>query len=286
MNAEALGEILLIRIYPIYQNASTLLDNMTLQKMSTEDSTTSHRILSNPKKAFMKYVHRYHATLAPRYLSEEEAAKLGPEWSETYIHHEYPKCKYHRTKAAMIVNDADKEAALGAGWANSPGAFKDEAAIVTAERSDPLRWVNDWQVPNLLLQHRENIKAQLLKAEAAFARESPTSISRHVAPMRQAFNGIAEVLFEARILTEQLLEKEIPNLIWDSAIGGGWWRHASDEHTAGFPEQLGHYWVWADHGKDCARLFRAEKSEWVAELLARSAQDSVQSTWPLPEQKG
>jgi len=118
-----------------------------------------------------------------------------------------------------------------------------------------------------LPDHRERIKVQLLKAEAAFSRSLPDNPARHAAPMQQAFSGIAEVLFKARILTRQILENEIRLLVWDSAIAGGWYRPASDERTDGFPEQLGHYWMWADHSKDWAQLFRAETAEWLAELL-------------------
>lgn len=35
----------------------------------------------------------------------------------------YPKFKYHREKAALIVADPTEEDALGAGWADSPAAF-------------------------------------------------------------------------------------------------------------------------------------------------------------------
>jgi hypothetical protein len=215
-------------------------------------------------------VHRYHKTLEAQYLPEEEAAKLGPDWSETYIPKEYPKWKFHRIKEAVIVKDALEEAALGPGWTNSQGAFDEKAAIVTTERSNPLRWVDEFQSPGLLTQHREKIKAMLLKAEAAFYRESPKHSEPHVAAMQLAFSGVVEVLFEARILTPELLENEIPALVWDSAIAGGWWHPASDERTDGFPDYFGHYWVWADHSKYQAELFRSEAAEWRAKLIEAS----------------
>ena len=36
---------------------------------------------------------------------------------------EYPKWKYHATKPAVVVKDAQAETALGEGWADSPAAF-------------------------------------------------------------------------------------------------------------------------------------------------------------------
>jgi hypothetical protein len=192
--------------------------------------------------------------------------------AEVELRREYPKWKYHRNKAGVVVKNPQEEAALGPGWADAPGAFNEEAAIVTSERSDPLLWVDDWQVPGLVAQQREKIKAQLLIAAAVFSRGSPENHARHVAPMKTAFNGIAEVLFDAGILTAKLLENEIRELVWDSAIAGGWWRPASDERTDGFPERVGHYWVWADHVKDCAaRLFGAETFEWRSRLLETPA---------------
>jgi hypothetical protein len=191
--------------------------------------------------------------------------------TEVELRREYPKWKYHRNKAGAVVDNPEEEAALGPGWADAPGAFSEEAAIVTSERSNPLEWVDHWQVPGLLAQQREKIKAQLLKAAAVFSRESPENHACHDAPMKQAFNGIAEVLFGAGILTAKLLENEIRELVWDSAIAGGWWHPASDERTDGFPERVGHYWLWADHIKDCAGLFRAETFEWRSRLLETPA---------------
>jgi len=63
--------------------------------------------------------------------------------------------------------------------------------------------------------------------------------------MRLAFSRIAAVLLEAGILAHKHLEKEIPDLVWDSAIAGGWWRYASETPLSIFPEAIGHYWFGA-----------------------------------------
>jgi hypothetical protein len=40
---------------------------------------------------------------------------------------QYPKYLYHRTEAPVIVQDPAEQAALGAGWAETPAAFDVEA---------------------------------------------------------------------------------------------------------------------------------------------------------------
>jgi hypothetical protein len=92
--------------------------------------------------------------------------------------------------------------------------------------------------------------------------------------MRIALDGIAGVLFESGILTEQLLENDMPEFVWNSAIAGGWWRFASETPRDIFPERLGHYWVWRDESRDWQGLFRAETAEWQARLLAGSGHGS------------
>jgi len=56
---------------------------------------------------------------------------------------EFPKFKYHETKDAVVVKDADEEKALGTEWANSPAEFgvvtcpnPDEELLKQAEKLD------------------------------------------------------------------------------------------------------------------------------------------------------
>lgn len=94
-------------------------------------------------------------------------------------------------------------------------------------------------MPGLSSEHRKKIKAQLLRADSAFERSLDADPdSDALVSMRQAFDRIAGVLFDAGILTEDLLRKDIPQLVWDSAIAGGWWRLASETRQDIFPEQL------------------------------------------------
>jgi hypothetical protein len=118
----------------------------------------------------------------------------------------------------------------------------------------------------LTSEHRKKINAQLLRADVAFDR-APDSEAGALAAMRQAFDGIAQVLLDAGILTEDLLREEILHLVWDSAIAGGWWRLASQSRQDIFPEKIGRYWVWREDNPEAQGLLRAEIRHWRADLL-------------------
>jgi len=196
--------------------------------------------------------HMYHASKPAVVVnSEREQAELGPDWSETYVHQAYPKCKYHWSGKTFTVKSADEEAALGGGWADTPAAFQPYQGPrkPKTQQHDPTKWVNKWAVSGLTEDVRRKIKAQLLRADAAFWR-SPDTPSAFLDPMRQAFIGIAEMLSKEGILTERLLQNELPALVWDSAIAAGWYRTASEMRENIFPERLGNYWVWRDNGTD------------------------------------
>ena len=213
----------------------------------------------------------YHAALLPRMvLSAREEAALGREWSREYIYQHYPRVKHHWNGKNVTVQNADQEKALGGGWADAPDAFDafKGARRPRTDEQNPLKWLDAWSVPGLLSEHRKKIRAELLRADAAFERSNDSDPESAALPsMRQAFDGIARVLFEAGILTEDLLRKDVQQLVWDSAIAGGWWRRASETCQDIFPEPLGHYWVWRDDSRDWKGLFRAEAREWEARLL-------------------
>jgi hypothetical protein len=218
-----------------------------------------------------RYVPRtmYHPTKMPVTVrSAHEESALGPEWSREYIPQFYPRCKYHCNGKSVIVKNVDEEIALGVGWANAPAPldrFKGPARI-TPGRDDPAKWVDQWSVPGLGTAHRTRIKAQLHAADCFYWKD-PDRTSSDTEAMRLAFSGIAQVLFDSRILTEQFLKHDLPNLVWDSAVSGGWWRLASETPQGIFPFNRGHYWVWLDDSRDWKSLFRGETSEWRAKLL-------------------
>jgi len=216
----------------------------------------------------------FHASMDPIIVyNKQQEAELGPDWSEKYIYGRYPTWKYHWTKPAEIVNNADEDAALGSGWTKNPTAFDPYkgARRAGSDQADPVKWVDEWPVPGLSFEDRNKIRAQLWKADGEFWK-SPDAPAANVDSMKLAFVGISKVLFQAGILTEQLLQNEIPLLVWDSAIAGGWWRFASEIRQDIFPEQLGHYFVWRDDSKDWQELFRSETSEQRSMLSEVSAQ--------------
>jgi hypothetical protein len=241
----------------------------------------------------------YHATKAKVAVSSAQEEKaLGPEWSRVYIHREYPKVKYHWSGKSVPVQNADEETALGGGWASSSSvfdAYKGPRRSRIEERADPCKWLDEWSAPGLSSEQRRKIKAQLLRADGAFDRSPDADPeSTALACMRQAFEGIALVLLDAGILTQDLLRKAIPELVWNSAIAGGWWRRAWETRQDIFPEPLGHYWVWREDSRESKELFRAETREWEARLLeaperktpAERASLSTPPAEDLPNNKG
>jgi hypothetical protein len=189
---------------------------------------------------------------------------------------QYPKMKYHWTKHPVIVNNVDEGTALGGGWGDTPAVFAAYSGprLPRTSRQTPIKWVDDWPVPAVTSEHRRGIKIELLRADAAFWK-SPDSPSAHLTTMRQAFEGVAMVLFAAGILPESLLRNEIPQLVWDAAIAAGWWRCASEMPQNIFPERVGHYWLWCDDRTDWQRLFHDETEEWLVRLPAVSAKAVV-----------
>ena len=202
--------------------------------------------------------HMYHATKAPVTVSSAQEEKaLGSEWFRVYIRQEYPKVKYHWSGKDVTVRDADEETAIGVGWADSPVIFAPYKGSRPPhhEERETCKWLDAWSVAGLCSEHRNKIKAQLLRAESAFERSPEADPeSAALACMRQAFAGIARVLWDAGILQVDLLRKEIPELVWDSAIAGGWWRRASETRQDIFPEQCGHYWIWRDDRREAKEI--------------------------------
>ncbi len=229
--------------------------------------TPSDPAALSPGQEFPRYM--YHTSEEPRIVySAVEEAKLGSQWSRTYIHQAYPSVRYHWVKQPVPVNNAAEEKALGGGWAGTPAVFQPYKGPRPArtDEQDPCKWLDAWTLPGLSSQHRSKIKSQLLRADAAFDRSLDPDQGA-IDAMKLAFDGVAGVLFEAGILSEGVLHKYIPELIWDSAIAGGWWRLASESREDIFPEQLGRYWVWRDDSRNWGSIFRAESAEWQARLL-------------------
>jgi hypothetical protein len=141
-----------------------------------------------------------------------------------------------------------------------------------SEEPNPLRWVDEWSVPGLSAEDKTRIQAELLKAHALFCRSSPSDLYPELPPMQIAFDGIAQVLFAAGILTGELLEKQVPLLVLESAIAGQWWRlpGADELRTEVLPGLRGHDLAWQFLNESYSGLFAAQKAEWLAKLLVVS----------------
>ena len=85
--------------------------------------------------------------------------------------------------------------------------------------------------------------------------------------MSLAFDGVSNVFFDAGLLSEKLLEQDIPLFVCEAAIAGGWWTFASETRQAMFPTNLGRYWVWLDESRNWNLLFAGEAAAWKAQLL-------------------
>jgi hypothetical protein len=193
--------------------------------------------------------------------------KFGQVVESNFQYDEFPKVRYHWVKKEITVKDAEEELALSGGW----GDLADFAPYRTprvspADQQQLTKWVDGWFIDGLTGEHIRRIKAQLLRADSAFW-SSPERDSADLSAMKLAFDGVAKVLFDGGILTRENLQGEIPILIWDAAIAGGWYRFASEVAKKIFPERIGHYFVWRDDTKDWNALFRAETGKWLAELL-------------------
>jgi hypothetical protein len=135
-------------------------------------------------------------------------------------------------------------------------------------KNDPTNLVDEWPLPSLSLTDRKRIKAHLLSASAVYKRGNPSDSRRFVAPIQQAFDGIASVLFDARILTSEVLKNQLPLLLLESAIAAGWLHYVQPLSE-----------VSAEFFKAYPDVFSAEIDEWSAKLLERDAEENKSAEW-------
>jgi DNA-binding transcriptional ArsR family regulator len=149
--------------------------------------------------------------------------------------------------------------------------------VTVGEGSDPTKWVDEWPIAGLELNHRISVKSRLMKAHALFLRTPESEFPTEIA-MRLAFTDIAELLFDLKILTIGMLEKELPLFILESAIAGGWWWPYSwtvqgQTRVEIFPRHFGHLGAWEFLIKNGLRVFAAEIADWHSKLLEVEAKD-------------
>lgn len=154
--------------------------------------------------------------------------------------------------------------------------------------SDPSEPVDKWPLPSLTLADRKRIKALLLKAHATILRTSSQiltqRLSNPIQTMARAFNEIAKVLFDADLLTTELLEKQLPMLLAAAAATGGWLAREvrySDEEEVPFQFFPGYVRpIYPDLLHDVRyKVCQAEIAKWRGKLLERE----VEQTRTAPE---
>jgi hypothetical protein len=122
---------------------------------------------------------------------------------------------------------------------------------------DPAELVNTWPlVRGLSQKERDKITAQLLKASTVYKRGNPSEMRRFIAPINQAYDGIARVLFDTRILTPEILRNDLPLFLLEAAIAARWLH---------FPQPLSE--AWAEFTEAYPDVFSAERDTWRAHLL-------------------
>jgi hypothetical protein len=158
----------------------------------------------------------------------------------------------------------------------SPRARRKGAII--PER-DPTKWVDEWPLPGLSLTDRTRIKSQLLKAHAIVLRTGGDPY-KFIRPMQQAFDGIANILFESNLLTLEILESQLRLFVLEAAIAGDWIAYFTHDEprTEIIPGYFGNATMWRklQEYPPFPRIFLAEIAEWRSKLLDKSLETAVQ----------
>jgi hypothetical protein len=150
----------------------------------------------------------------------------------------------------------------------------------------PTKRVDEWPLRGLSPIHRTKIKACLLKAHALYLR-APFDSFPYEKPMQQAFNTIAGILFDADLLTPEIVENQLRLFVVEAGIAGGWTSHNDSEPlTDIFPGFKGHRSAWEDFtsGGYLQSILAAEVSEWHGKLLERYAERSQNAPLSIPQQ--
>jgi hypothetical protein len=99
---------------------------------------------------------------------------------------------------------------------------------------------------------------------------------RFIKPMEQGFSEIAALLFEAGLLTTDVLDSILRLLLFEAAVTGDWlgqyaFQATTEARREIFPGYLGHGSVWEGLRFRFPMLFAAETMEWKGRLLEAQA---------------
>ena len=143
---------------------------------------------------------------------------------------------------------------------------------------DLIALVDEWPLPGLSPAHRAKIKSELLKAQATYYRLSMRELGFEK-PMQMAFTGIAAILFDASLLTIEILENQLRLLMVEAAMIGGWMNpHPDDPRVEIFPGFFGHQLAWSRFNQHGIQILFASTAEWHSRLLDQSAEGAQQPT--------
>ena len=90
------------------------------------------------------------------------------------------------------------------------------------QQPNVLACVDGWAVVDLSGAVRIRIKEIFLQQNVAYSQAWRQDSFADVPCMKNAFNQIAEILFEARVLTVEIVELKLPDLLWDFGVAAGW----------------------------------------------------------------
>lgn len=144
------------------------------------------------------------------------------------------------------------------------------------ENSDPLLYFPVWPLENLSAQGRNRIKVGLTEIHGAFLDDK---VENEVECWRRAYDLIADEFNRARLLSEDLVNNRIPEMIADIVAGGGW----SDEPmgrarpTAVFSVRLGSQFYPLWRRVSFLESLRGRIAHWSSRPLMKG-----RATTPLP----
>jgi hypothetical protein len=141
---------------------------------------------------------------------------------------------------------------------------------------DPTDLVDEWPLP-LSAADRKRVKAILLAAHAAYLRGQFDDPYKWIDPIQKAFSDTAQLLFNANLLTAELLENQLRLLLVEAGIAFHWFYWAANESlTEIFPRYLGHASTWDAFNGKFSMIFLAEIAEWRGKLLEREAANATE----------
>lgn len=140
------------------------------------------------------------------------------------------------------------------------------------EKPTPLFYFEKWDLKGLKPKDQSQIKHHLRAIHAGFL-EGGTGDQPHIDCWRRAYDVLAKVLFEASLLTEDLVTNGIPAMVADAGASGRWqWGRSSfKEPNSDFTERFGNEFFapWYIHSYFLPYL-EGRIFEWQGKLLIQT----------------